>query len=63
MINAVSLSIFKCQEIIRRNLRYRKRVHCESQIISTPIICCVSEPLNIPLRPVNTDFRTLHFEV
>jgi hypothetical protein len=56
LISSVSRGI----SFIRRNLCQRKRVHFETQLISTPIICCVAEPLNIPIISVNT-VKKVHF--
>jgi hypothetical protein len=42
LISSVSRGI----SFIRRNLCQRKRVHFETQLISTPIICCVAVSVN-----------------
>lgn len=46
--------IIKRLKKIRGILRQRKRVHCgRVHCGDTQIICCVKEPLDIPIKPVN----------
>ena len=40
--------------ISNRLKKKRRRVHCETQQVALPIICCIKEPLDIPIKPLNT---------
>ena len=39
---------------ISNRLKKKRRVHCETQQVALPIICCIKEPLDIPIKPLNT---------